>query len=102
MAAYYRAFCKNCSTVASLLTSLLSPSVSFVWSTECEHDFKSVKVLFCRTPVLSACNFNRPFKLEMDAIAYGAGAVLLYEDTKNAVDHLVCYFSRKFNKHQVN
>ncbi len=41
------------------------------------------------------------FKLEVDASAVGAGAVLLQED-EDGIDHPVCYFSRKFNKHQVN
>ncbi len=41
------------------------------------------------------------FKLEVDASAVGAGAVLLQEDT-NSIDHPVSYFSRKFNKHQLN
>ncbi|KAK5890792.1 hypothetical protein CesoFtcFv8_014278 [Champsocephalus esox] len=49
---------------------------------------------------LAAPNLGKPFKLEVDASAVGAGAVLLQEDA-DGVDHPVCYFSRKFNKHQV-
>lgn len=37
----------------------------------------------------------------MDASAVGAGAVLIQED-KNGIDHPICYFSRKFNNHQLN
>lgn len=51
--------------------------------------------------MLAAPDLARPFKLEVDASAVGAGAVLLQEDA-NGVDHLVCYFSRKFNRHQMN
>lgn len=40
------------------------------------------------------------FKLEVDASATGAGAVLLQEDSQG-IDHPVCYFSRKFDKHQL-
>lgn len=50
--------------------------------------------------MLSAPNFSLPFKLEIDASAVGAGAVLLQEDTLG-IDHPVSYFSRKFNKHQL-
>ncbi len=39
--------------------------------------------------------------MEVDASAVGAGAILLQEDV-TGVDHPVCYFSRKFNKHQLN
>ena len=37
----------------------------------------------------------------MDASDVGTGGVLLQEDD-NGVDHPVCYFSKKFNKHQKN
>lgn len=42
-----------------------------------------------------------PFKLEVDASNVGAGAVLLQEDIEGT-DHPVGYFSRKFNRHQIN
>ncbi|XP_077061592.1 uncharacterized protein LOC143714359 [Siphateles boraxobius] len=41
------------------------------------------------------------FKLEVDVSAVGAEAVLIQED-KDGIDHPICYFSRKFNKHQLN
>jgi hypothetical protein len=55
----------------------------------------------CSTPVLSAPDVERTFKLEIDASSVGAGAVLVQEDAYG-IDHPVCYFSRKFNKHQLN
>ncbi len=55
----------------------------------------------CNSPVLAGPQFKRAFKLEVDASAVGAGAVLLQEGA-DGVDHPVCFFSRKFNKHQVN
>lgn len=39
--------------------------------------------------------------MEVHASAHGAGAVLLQEDDCG-IDHPVCYFSKKFNKHQLN
>ena len=101
MAGYYRGFCRNFSTVVEPLTKLLSPSVPFRWSPDCEHAFQSVKVLLSEAPVLAAPDFSKPFQLEIDASSIGAGAVLLQEDGCG-VAHPVCYFSRKFNKHQLN
>lgn len=98
MAGYY---CRNFSTIVHPLTNLLSPAVDFVWSESCQHAFESVKNLLISEPVLKALNFSRPFKLEVDACALGAGAVLLQVDDAG-LDHPVCYFSRKFNKHQIN
>ncbi|XP_030216443.1 uncharacterized protein LOC115546817 [Gadus morhua] len=100
MAGYYRSFCRNFSTITHPLTNLLSPKVDFVWTPECQHAFESAKALLSSTPVLAAPDLTRPFKLEVDASAVGAGAVLMQEDA-DGVDHPVCYFSRKFNKHQV-
>ena len=48
-----------------------------------------------------APNFNKEFKLAVDASDVDVGGVLLQEDD-NGVDHPVCYFSKKFNKHQNN
>ena len=39
--------------------------------------------------------------MAVDASDVGAGSVLLQEDD-NGVDHPVCYYSKKFNKHQKN
>ena len=52
-------------------------------------------------PFLWAPNFNKMHKLDIDASDNGAGGVLLQEDD-NGVDHLVCYFSKKFIKHHRN
>lgn len=98
MTGYYRTFCRNFSTVVAPLTRLLSPSVSFEWTAECQSAFDSVKALLCTSPVLSAPDFQKPFKLEVDASSVGAGAVLLQEH--DGLDHPVCYFSRKFNSCQ--
>ncbi len=100
MAGYYHSFCKNFSTIVQPLTSLLSPR-RFLWSDECQHAFNSIKTLLCNTPVLMAPNLASKFKLEVDASAVGAGAILLQED-EDGIDHPVCYFSQKFNKHQLN
>lgn len=101
MAGYYCSFCKNFSTVVAPLTSLLSPVNSFVWTEDCQNAFEAVKAMLSSAPILAAPNFERSFKLEVDASAVGAGAVLLQEDDVG-VDHPVCYYSKKFNKHQQN
>jgi len=101
MIGYYRSFCKNFATVVTPLTNLLSPKKTFVWNEECQFAFENAKALMCTSPVLAAPQFNQAFKLEVDASAVGAGAVLIQEGT-DGVDHPVCFFSRKFNKHQAN
>ena len=99
MTGYYRTFCRNFSEVVHPLTSLTSPKMPFKWTPECQRAFENVKALLCHAPVLAAPDFGKPFRVEVDASAVGAGAVLLQDDP-NAVEHPVSFFSRKFNTHQ--
>ena len=66
-------------------------------SKDCNYAFESAKALLCSAPVLAAPNFDKPFKLEVDASIVGVGAVLLQED---GVDRPVSFFSRKVNSCQ--
>ncbi len=101
MTGYYRSFCKNSSVVVKPLTDLLRKDINFKWNDNCQCAFNSLKSLLCSSPVLAAPDFSRPFKLEVDASGNGAGAVLLQEDDQG-INHPVCYYSKKFNRHQVN
>lgn len=94
MSGYYRGFCRNFASVVSPLTDLLSTERVFVWSAACDQAFRAAKDLLCNAPILSAPDFERPFKLEVDASATGAGAVLIQE-SEMGIDHPVCYFSKK-------
>lgn len=51
--------------------------------------------------MLAAPQLDKPFQLQVDASQVGAGAVLL-QTGESGIDRPVCYFSRKFNKHQIN
>ncbi|MCG8117700.1 MAG: RNase H-like domain-containing protein [Candidatus Thiodiazotropha endolucinida] len=101
MAGYYRKFCNNFSVIAEPLTNLLSKRTKFQWNETCQKSFDKLKAVLKNEPVLLAPNFEKEFKLAVDASDVGAGSVLLQED-ENGVDHPVCYFSKKFNKHQRN
>ena len=101
MAGYYRKFCRNFSTIAAPLTDLLSKNKKYQWSSICQDAFERVKLLLCTNPILQAPDFNKQFKLAVDASDYAAGAVLLQDDDQG-VEHPVGYFSKKFNCHQRN
>ena len=101
MAGYYRKFCNNFSVMAEPLTNLLGKRVKFIWTDNCQKSFDKLKAILKSAPVLLAPSFDKEFKLAIDASDVGAGSVLLQEDD-NGVDHPVCYYSKKFNKHQRN
>ncbi|KAL5013063.1 hypothetical protein ScPMuIL_011614 [Solemya velum] len=98
---FYRRFCPNYSTVAAPLTDLLKKDRKFKWTPECEKAFQLLKQLLCSSPVVAAPNFARPFKLAIDSSNTGTGAVLFQED-ESGFDHPVSYFSKKFDRHQLN
>ncbi|XP_076876436.1 uncharacterized protein LOC143525877 [Brachyhypopomus gauderio] len=101
MTGYYRSFCRNFANVVLPLTTLLRKDVPFVWTSDCQAAFDAAKALLCSSPVLMAPQYNKPFKLDVDASDSGCGAVLLQEDDAH-LDHPVAYFSAKFNRHQVH
>ena len=91
MAGYYRKFCCNFSVVAEPLTSLLQEREKFTWSEECQQAFEKIKSLLLSAPVLKAPDFEKPFKLQVDASDVGIGAVLLQE-SQQGIDHPVSYY----------
>ena len=68
---------------------------------DCQKSFDKHKAILKSAPVLLVPSFDKEFKLAIDASDVGPGSVLLQEDD-NCVDHPVCYYSKKFNKHQRN
>jgi len=67
MAGYYRKFCPNFSEISEPLTSLLRV-VDFVWSNQCQASFDKLKAILISAPVLSAPNFDIPFKVAVSQV----------------------------------
>ena len=75
--------------------------IRWLWNDKCQDAFHRLKAILKSAAVLLAPDFDKCFKLTVDASDVAIGAVLLQEDN-NGIDHPVCYFSKKFNKHQKN
>ena len=75
MTSYYRRFIDGFATMASPLHSL-TKNATFIWTTECQNAFESLKDKLICTPVLAYPDFSKPFVLETDASIKGLGAVL--------------------------
>ena len=101
MVGYYRSFCRNFSSVVEPLTALLKKDTQFVWTDRCSSAFENVKALLCAEPVLAAPRFDASFSLQVDASNVGAGAVLL-QTGDHGVERPVAFFSKKFNRYQLN
>lgn len=101
LAGYYRKFCKNFAQLAEPLTRLLKKNTPFVWTREQEQAMDKIKRILTSSPVLATPDFTKQFIIHVDACDLGGGAVLQQQDAQG-VEHPLCYFSKKFNKHQRN
>lgn len=90
LAGYYRKFVQNFAQIAAPLTSLLRKDF-FLWSSEVEIVFTSLKTTLTQSPILPLPNFKLSFVIDADASGIGIGAVL----TQNG--HPLAYFSKKLN-----
>ena len=77
----------------------MKKGVKFHWDMNCQNAFDKVKAMLMNAPVLSAPQFEKPFKMMIDASDVGVGAVLLQTDERG-LQHPVFYYSKKLNKHQ--
>jgi len=100
MAGYYRKFCHQFSSIAEPLTTLLKAEVNFIWTDMCQDAFEEIKSILRSEPVLLAPDFEKQFKLYVDASDIGLGTVLLQEDVGQ--NHPIHFFPWKFNCHQRN
>ena len=76
---YYRYFVPNYSQIAQLLLRLTKKTTPWEWTNVQQLAFDLLKALMCKVPVLIQPNFEKKFFLQVDASAYGVGAVLSQE-----------------------
>ena len=100
LAGYYRKFIANFSKIAKPLTDLLKKDVTFVWNSEQDTAFCSLRDALCSQPVLQYPDFAQPFVLTTDASGYAVGGVLSQGDVGK--DLPIAYTSRLLNKAENN
>ena len=96
---FYQKFCANYRTLVAPLTTLLKKNVAYVLSKVCQNAFDKLKAVLASGPVLMAPDFERAFKVAVDASDVGVGAVLLQADS-NGMDRPIAYFSKKLNRYK--
>jgi len=78
-AGFYRRFVCHYAVISKPLTTLLKKHSLFVWSSEHETAFQTLKKCLCSAPILALPDFTRQFCIETDASHYRVGAVLLQD-----------------------
>ncbi|WVZ80125.1 hypothetical protein U9M48_027628 [Paspalum notatum var. saurae] len=95
-AGYYRRFIKDFSKTVKPMTSLTKKNAKYVWSSNCEEAFQTLKKLLTSAPVLAQPDITKPFDVYCDASGNGLGCVLMQEG------RVIAYASRQLRKHEAN
>ncbi|WVZ63579.1 hypothetical protein U9M48_013202 [Paspalum notatum var. saurae] len=96
LAGYYRRFIKDFSKTAKPMTSLTKKNAKYLWSSNCEEAFQTLKKLLTSAPVLAQPDVTKPFDVYCDASSNGLGCVLMQEG------RVIAYASRQLRKHEAN
>jgi hypothetical protein len=108
---YYRYFVPNYSKIARPLLDLTKKSTPWHWEERQQHAFDELKNRMCSKPVLKQPDFTRKFYLQVDASAYGVGAVLSQEGENTTTSlakrsaptlHPTAYYSATFTPTERN
>ena len=102
--AFVRGWLADASTSSAPLTDLLSSSAQkrgFHWGKEQDDALAELKLLVQTAPVLAKPDFNRPFRIYVDASDVGVGAVLVQLLPNPLTGHeelaAIAYKSRRFS-----
>ena len=98
---FYRKFINKFSELLAPLNGLLKKDTPFLWTSECQTSFDTLKQQFTAEPILMMPDQSQPFQIEVDASKYASGAVLTQMDS-NGDRHPVAYFSKTFSDMERN
>lgn len=97
---YYRRFIPKFAEITKCINDLQKKDKTFIWSTECQNAFESLKNQLLRPPILKYPDFTKNFILTTDASNYALGAVLSQGDI--GLDLPISYASTTLSKHDIN
>ena len=98
---FYRRFIKGFSTLAQPLIALTRKGTPFLWTSEAQNAFDSLKHTFITASVLLHADPTKPFQVETDASDFAIGTILSQADDNNLMQP-VAYYSRKFTASKIN
>ncbi|KAJ9552821.1 LOW QUALITY PROTEIN: hypothetical protein OSB04_016866 [Centaurea solstitialis] len=96
LAGYYRRFIQDFSKIAVPLTRLTKKSEPFVWSSEQQTAFETLRRKLCEAPVLTLPEGVEDMTVYCDALRLGLGCVLMQRG------RVIAYASRQLKTHESN
>jgi hypothetical protein len=98
MVGFYRRYIADFAHIAEPLLALTRSKARYVWTTQCQQAFETLKHRLINAPILAFPNWNLPFHLSCDASGYAAGYVL--SQVIEGKERPVAYGGRSFNEHE--
>lgn len=100
MAGWFRKFVPNFANIAAPISQLLKKTrAKFMWTSEAQEGFETLKKALSSPPVLATPNYNREFTIVCDASQNGLGAAILQKDEENN-ERAIAYMSQKLTPAQ--
>lgn len=101
-AGWYRKFIQNFAEIIAPIHDLYKGNKKgkIEWTPEAEQSFILLKEKLSSTPILTMCDYSRPFKIYCDA-SLTAGAGVLTQDF-DGDEKVICYYSKKFTPAERN
>jgi hypothetical protein len=96
LAGYYWCFVPNFSSIAKPLTRLLEKGILFVWSSDCEVSYQTLKNKLVNAPILALPESGKRSTVYTDASRIGLGCVLMQEG------RVIANGSKQLRKHEGN
>jgi transposase InsO family protein len=93
---YYRRFVKNYSAISKPLTDLTKKNQHFVWNSNEQKAFETLKSALVTSPVLQYPDPSKQFYMETDASVFALGVALHQKNDEDDDFHPVAFYSRKF------
>jgi len=91
---FYRRFISGYSSITRPLTALTGKGKEFVWNTDHQRAFETLKTAFTTAPVLQLFDFEKPCAVETEASDFVSAGVLS-QPNPDGVLHPVAFFSKK-------
>jgi hypothetical protein len=98
---FYRRFIQDFSKICRPLHDLTKKDTPWVWNSEHQHAFDTLRNAFIASPVLSMWEPDRPTRLEVDASGYATGGVISQKGD-DGTWHPIAYRSEGLNEAERN
>ena len=97
LASYYRRFIADFAKIAKPLVTLTEKDSTFIWTSETQDAFRTLKDLLCKPPILVLPKKNVEFILDTDANNAAVGAVLSQKNEQGK-EQVIAYYSKSLSR----